>query len=65
VLLWRWRFWSLADDIDHKTFEDTDALGMEADWPEGYFELLGSLSDEDLERPPELDPEDDLPREPL
>jgi hypothetical protein len=35
------------------------------DWPEGYFALLGSLADEQLERPEELPRDDDALREPL
>jgi hypothetical protein len=38
---------------------------LDAHWPPGYFELLGSLSEGDLERPGELAPGGDSPREPL
>jgi hypothetical protein len=35
------------------------------DWPAGYFELFGSLSDGDLERPPQVPGEHDVARESL
>ncbi len=38
---------------------------LENRWPADYFELLGSLADSDLKRPPELDAGDDIPREPV
>ena len=40
----------------------TEAL--EHTWPEKYFDLFGALGDSDLQRPAELRPEDDAPREP-
>ena len=38
---------------------------IEAEWPEGYFELFGSLSTEDFERPEQPVLGSDAPREPL
>ena len=39
----------------------TEAL--QRTWPENFFELFGSLSGSDLERPPELRVEDDVRRD--
>jgi Ribbon-helix-helix protein, copG family len=36
---------------------------LERDWPPGYFELLGSLTDSDLERPAQPPLSSDIPRE--
>ena len=36
---------------------------LETEWPDGYFELLGSLGGVDFERPPAPRPEDDATRE--
>ena len=36
---------------------------LETEWPEGYFEQLGSLQGVNLERPPQPRPEDDATRE--
>lgn len=36
---------------------------IENEWPEDYFELFGSLSDDELSRPQELSLDDNLPRE--
>ena len=36
---------------------------LRGQWPERYFEVLGSLEDDDLERPAQPDPADDAPRE--
>jgi hypothetical protein len=41
------------------------STALETEWPEGYFELLGSLRADDFESPPELRPEDDSARERL
>jgi hypothetical protein len=38
---------------------------LEDHWPSGYFELLGTLGQEDLQRPPQPDFSLDAPRESL
>lgn len=38
---------------------------LDDQWPQGYFDLFGSLSSTDLEEPSELNPADDVPREAL
>lgn len=38
---------------------------LDDQWPEGYFDLFGSLEEGDLVKPPDLDPADDAPRESL
>lgn len=39
---------------------------LDTEWPEGYFELFGSLKDaDDFERPEQPDPSLDVPREPF
>lgn len=38
---------------------------LDTEWPDGYFELLGSLSDVDLERPPQPPADADLERRSL
>jgi hypothetical protein len=41
------------------------ASALETEWPEGYFELLGSLKGVDIVRPAQPRPEDDVTREPI
>ena len=41
------------------------AEGLETTWPAGTIDLLGSLSDADIDRPPQGSFADDLPREAL
>lgn len=36
---------------------------LERDWPAGYFDILGSLKDSDLARPPQPPLSSDAPRE--
>lgn len=38
---------------------------LDTEWPEGYFELFGTLADVDLERPPQPPAEADRERQPL
>lgn len=38
------------------------STALETEWPQGYFEVLGSLDDGDLERPPGPPREDDIVR---
>jgi hypothetical protein len=35
---------------------------LERNWPAGYFQIVGSLADEEIERPEQREWEDDLPR---
>jgi len=35
---------------------------LEDEWPEGFFQVLGSLADSDLERPPQPNPRHDSRR---
>lgn len=38
---------------------------LDKDWPKDYFELFGSLANDNLERPSQLDLADDVRREKL
>jgi plasmid stability protein len=38
---------------------------LETEWPNRYFELLGALKGVNIERAPQLRPEDDVNREPV
>ena len=38
---------------------------LKTEWPDGYFEMLGSLKGVGIERAPQLRPEDDVAREPM
>jgi len=47
-----------------ETMRPGDSLSAPvAEWPEGYFELFGSLRDANLERPPQGELQDRLPLE--
>ena len=43
----------------------TISQSLELTWPPAYFELIGSLDDDDLRRPPQGRLSDDSPREDL
>ncbi len=34
---------------------------LDDEWPDGYFELFGSLAESNIERPPQPDSDDDTP----
>ena len=61
-----------AAEVEHTSLSSfirsrlEESLAKKAEWPDGYFEnVVGSLSDEELERPPQPDFEADARRDTL
>jgi len=52
-----------ADTSVSQWVKERLSSALETEWPDGYFELLGSLAGVGIERPPQLRPDDDVPRE--
>ena len=52
-----------ADTSVSQWVKERLSSALETEWPDGYFELLGSLKGVSLERPPQLRSEEDVTRE--
>ena len=52
-----------ADTSVSQWVKERLSSALETEWPDGYFELLGSLTGVSIERPPQPRPEDDVTRE--